>query len=76
MILNVADIKMGDKDFIPLEQDTIQLAIKQGFKYQGKIDMVMSRMIGVKTENVKNNYFDMNTKKTYKTEPILVMVKH
>ena len=75
MILNVADIKMGDKNFIPLEQDTIEIGIKQGFSYQGKIDMVMSKMVGVKTENVKNNYFDMKTKRTYKTEPIIVMSK-
>ena len=40
-----------------------------------RYDMVMSRMIGVNTDGVKNNWFDMNTKKTYKTEPIMIWVK-
>ena len=75
LILNVADVKMGEKDFIPLEQDVLGLAIKQGFRYLGRYDIVMSRMIGVNTDGVKNNWFDMNTKKTYKTEPILIWQK-
>ena len=58
MILNVADLKISDKNFIPLEQDTIGLAINKGFKYIGKIDMVMAKMVGCKSENVKNNYFN------------------
>ena len=75
MILNVADVKMGDKNFIPLEQNTVEISLRQGFKYQGKIDMVMSKMVGVNSQNVKNNYFDMSSKRTYKTEPILVFKK-
>jgi hypothetical protein len=76
LILNVADVKMGgEHNFIPLEQDVLGHAIKQGFRYVGRYDMVMSRMIGVNTDGVKNNWFSMDTKKTYKTEPILVMKK-
>ena len=75
LILNVADIKMGENNYVPLEQDTLGLSIKQGFRYLGRYDMVMSRMIGVNTDGVKNNWFDMNTKKTYKTEPIMIWVK-
>ena len=53
MILNVLDVKMGDKDFIPLEQNTIELSMRQGFKYQGKIDMVMSKWLGLIVKMLK-----------------------
>ena len=35
----------------------------------------MSRMIGVKTDKVKNNYFDGSSNKIYKTEPTLCFIK-
>lgn len=75
MILNVSDVKMGEKNFIPLEQDTIGLAVKNGFNYIGRMDVTMSKMIGVPQTSVKNNYFSMKERKTYKTEPILVFQK-
>ena len=75
LIINIADIKMGENNFIPLEQDTIGLSIQQGFNYVGRYDMVMARMVGVSVDGVKNNWFDMNTKKTSKTEPILILRK-
>ncbi|ODS29737.1 MAG: hypothetical protein SCARUB_05163, partial [Candidatus Scalindua rubra] len=43
--------------------------------YIGRMDMTMSRMIGVNTDGVKNNWFDMKTKKTYKTEPVMIWKK-
>jgi len=75
LILNVADIKLGEKNYVPLEQDTLGLAIKQGFTYKGLYQIVMSRMIGVNTDGVKNNWFSMDTKKTYKTEPVMIWQK-
>ena len=75
LILNVADVKMGEHEYIPLEQNTIEYSVKQGFKYIGSIPMVMSRMIGVKPESIKNNYFCDKTKKIYKTEPTLCFLK-
>ena len=75
MILNVSDVKMGENNFIPLEQDTIEIAVKNGFNYIGRMDMTMSRMIGVPQSSVKNRYFSMDSKKTYKTEPILCFLK-
>ena len=75
LVLNVADTKMSDQSYIPLEQHTIELAVKQGFTYLGNIPMVMSRMIGVKTDKVKNNYFDGSSNKIYKTEPTLCFIK-
>ena len=74
MIINISDIKIGN-DFIPLEQDTISIALNNGFQYVGKIGMVMSRMIGLKPKKVKNNWFDENSMKDYKCEPILVFQK-
>ena len=35
----------------------------------------MSRMVGLNTKDVKNNWFDMNTMTDYKVEPILVFEK-
>ena len=75
LLLNVADTKMSDGSYVPIEQTTIEFCVKQGFKYLGNIPMVMSRMIGVKTDKVKNNYFDSKNKKVYKTEPTLCFVK-
>ena len=75
MILNIADIRRGELDYIPLEQDTISLATERGFEYIGKIEMGMTRMIGVNPQKVKNSWFDEETKTDYKTEPILVFFK-
>ena len=75
MIINIADIKRGENSYIPLEQDTISLAIERGFEYIGKIGMGMTRMIGVNPQKVKNSWFDEETKTDYKTEPILVFFK-
>jgi len=38
--------------------------------------MTMGKMIGVKQSSVKNKYFSMDSKKTYKTEPILCFLKN
>ena len=76
MIINISDVKGGDDDFIPLEQDTISLAMKSGFQYVGKIGMVMSRMIGLHPNKLKNSWFDETTMTDYKIEPILVFFKN
>lgn len=75
LILNIADTKMGDKDFIPLEQDSITLALKMGFDFVGTLPMLMVRMIGLQPTTSKNNYFDEKTKTLSKMEPILVFHK-
>lgn len=74
-LINISDIKVGEKSFHPLEQDTISLAIKNGFQYIGKLGMVMTRMVGLNPTDGKNYWFDMKTKKTYKTEPIITLYK-
>ena len=74
-IINIADIKVGQKNFYPLEQDVISLAIKNGFTYQGKLGMCMTRMVGLNPTDSKNYWFDMKSKSTYKIEPILIFLK-
>ena len=74
-IINIADIKVGQKKFYPLEQDTISLAVKNGFSYHGKLGNCMTRMIGLNPTDSKNYWFDMKSKSTYKIEPILIFYK-
>jgi hypothetical protein len=74
-IINIADIKVGQKNFYPLEQDTISTAVKNGFSYQGKLGMCMTRSIGLDPTDGKNYWFDMKSKSTFKVEPILIFHK-
>ena len=74
-IINIADIKVGQKKFYPLEQDTISTAVKNGFRYVGKLGMTMTRILGLNPTNTKNFWFDMKSKSTYKIEPILIFIK-
>jgi hypothetical protein len=71
-IINIADIKVGQKKFYPLEQDTISIAVKNGFRYIGKLGMTMTRNLGLNPTDTKNYWFDMKSKSTYKIEPILI----
>ena len=75
MLINIADIKINENRFLPLEQDTIQIALKIGFKFKGKIGMVMTRMVGLKPNHSKNHWVDTKTNTTYKIEPILIFKK-
>ena len=75
MLLNISDIKKNEIEYIPLEQDTFELATNIGFQYVGSVGMVMARSVGLSTKDVKNSYFDESTMSDYKTEPILVFHK-
>ena len=75
LLLNISDIKLNNR-VVPLEQDTISIAIDLGFKYVGKIGMVMTRMIGLQPKNLKNSWFDETTMTDYKVEPILIFEKN
>jgi len=74
MLINISDIKTKNQ-LVPLEQDTISIANRIGFKYIGKIGMVMSRMIGLQPKYLKNSWFDETKMTDYKVEPILVFEK-
>ena len=75
MLIKIADIKIEDRRFIPLEQDTIQTALKVGFKFKGKLGMCMTRMVGLKPTESKNYWEDTKTNAIYKIEPILIFKK-
>ena len=74
-LINIADLKTGENQFYPLEQDTIQLAIKCGFEYHRKYGMVMTRTIGTNPSDMRNSWLDVKSQKTYKVEPILIFKK-
>ena len=73
MLWNIADIKIGKDKYYPLEQDSIDIVEYLGGKYQGKLKMLMTRMIGLEPKNVKNSV-KVNGE-YYKYEPILVFYK-
>jgi len=75
MIINISDIRITPKRFIPLEQDTISIALNNGFRYIGKVGMVMARMVGLNPTDTKNYWLDMKTQTTYKVEPIFIFAK-
>jgi len=75
LLLNISDIKVSNQ-VVPLEQDTISLAMDLGFQYVGKIGMVMTRMIGLQPKDLKNSWFDETTMSDYKIEPILIFEKN
>ena len=70
---NIADIKIGENKFIPLEQDSIDVVESLGGEYKGIYKMLMTRMIGIDASNVKNSV-ELNGEH-YKFEPILVFYK-
>ena len=74
-LINIADLKIGENQFHPLEQDTIQLAIKCGFEYHRKYGMVMTRTIGTNPSDMRNSWLDVKSQKTYKVENILIFMK-
>ena len=70
---NIADIKIGENKFIPLEQDSIDVVESLGGEYKGIYKMLMTRMIGIDASNVKNSV-ELHGEH-YKFEPILVFYK-
>ena len=70
---NIADIKVGSDKFIPLEQDSIDILEDLGCTYEGKLKMLMTKMIGLNPKQGKNSVeIDGNY---FKFEPILVFRK-
>ncbi len=72
LLWNIADIKIGKK-YHPLEQDSIDIIESLGGEYQGKLKMLMTRMIGLKPKNVKNSVKVKG--EHYKYEPIFIFYK-
>ena len=70
---NIADIKIGDNKYIPLEQDSIDIIESLGGKYIETYKMLMTRMIGIDVSSVKNSV--KVGEDYFKFEPILVFYK-
>lgn len=71
---NIADIRISDGVYYPLEQDSIDILTELGMEYKGKIKMVLSSMIGVDRESTVANSVEYNGSH-YKYEPIFVFKK-
>ena len=75
ILWNIADIKIGESTYYPLEQDSIDILEQLGCEYKGKLKMLMTRMIGLdpSKSGILNSVKHQN--KAYKFEPIFVFYK-
>ena len=75
ILWNIADIKIGDSTYFPLEKDSIDILKELGCEYKGKIKMLMTRMVGLdpSKSGIKNSVEHQG--KVYKYEPIFVFHK-
>ena len=75
IVWNIADIKIGESTYYPLEQDSIDILKDLGCEYKGKLKMLMTRMVGLdpSKSGIKNAVkYDG---KSYKYEPMFVFKK-
>ena len=75
LLWNIADIKIGKDKYHPLEQDSINIVESLGGEYQGKLKMLMTRMIGLdpSSSGIKNSVKMKG--EYYKYEPIFIFYK-
>jgi len=75
IVWNIADIKIGESTYYPLEQDSIDILNELGCEYKGKLKMLMTRMVGLDPSKsaIKNAVKHQN--KSYKYEPMFVFHK-
>ena len=75
ILWNIADIKIGENTYYPLEQDSIDILNELGCEYKGKLKMLMTRMVGLdpSKSGIKNSV--KHNGKVYKYEPIFVFYK-
>jgi hypothetical protein len=76
IVWNIADIKIGESTYYPLEQDSIDILKELGCEYKGKLKMLMTRMVGLdpSKSGIKNAVkYDG---KSYKYEPMFVFKKN
>ena len=71
----ISDIKIGKDKYHPLEQDSIDIVESLGGEYQGKLKMLMTRMIGLdpSSSGIKNSVKMKG--EYYKYEPIFIFIK-
>ena len=75
ILWNIADIKIGENTYYPLEQDSIDILNDLGCEYKGKLKMLMTRMVGLdpSKSGIKNAVEFEG--KVYNFEPIFVFHK-
>ena len=75
IVWNIADIKIGESTYYPLEQDSIDILEELGCEYKGKLKMLMTRMVGLdpSKSGIKNAVKYDGT--VYKFEPMFVFHK-
>mgnify|MGYP001201304830 FL=1 len=75
ILWNIADIKIGESTYYPLEQDSIDILNELGCEYKGKLKMLMTRMVGLDpSKSGIKNAVEFEGKQ-YKFEPIFVFHK-
>ena len=75
ILWNIADIKIGENTYYPLEQDSIDILNELGCEYKGKLKMLMTRMVGLDpSKSGIKNAVEFEGKQ-YKFEPIFVFHK-
>jgi hypothetical protein len=75
ILWNIADIKIGESTYYPLEQDSIDILKELGCEYKGKLKMLMTRMVGLDpSKSGIKNAVEFEGKQ-YKFEPIFVFYK-
>jgi hypothetical protein len=79
LLWNIADLKVGKK-YLPLEQDSIQIAKELGFEYKETVLMALMNMPGSNRveengEATAKNYLKLDNGKTMKYEPVHVFWK-
>jgi hypothetical protein len=75
LLWNIADIKIGKDKYHSLEQDSIDIIESLGGRYDGKLKMLMTRMIGLdpSSSGIKNSV--KIDGEYYKYEPIFIFYK-
>jgi len=75
ILWNIADIKIGENTYYPLEQDSKDILEELGCEYKGKVKMLMTRMVGLDpSKSGIKNAVEFEGKQ-YKFEPIFVFHK-
>lgn len=75
LLWNVADIKIGENTYFPIERDSKDILLELGCEYRGFIKMLMTRILGTNAAAYKNSWYHADVSTYYKYEPILVFYK-
>jgi len=71
---NIASIKIGKDEYLPLQEDSVQILKDLGMEYIGYYRMLMTKMIGIRPKGVLN-WIEIKGV-WYKYEPIFLAYKN